>query len=662
MTGHPPPLLTAEQIATLTTVSGVTLTEDGRLVAWTEQGVTKEKAAKSLPAAVWVSDRDGARPARNWTPGPGSHRAPRFSPDGRWLALLSDRLEAGTWQIWRIPTAGGEAEQVTTWAGGVVDFAWSPDARHIAFTAPDEAWAREQKEREQRGDDVQVWGERLGFARLRLVTPGDPNVVTLGPADRHITGLCWHPSGAEVAVAATERPDLDAPDALGTAIFALAVNGSGMRHLCRFSAGVQRLTFTQDGAGLLFTGWEAGRAPSSSALWQVSAAGGVPRCLTTGLDGCVTGITAPAGDDACHLTVAEALTTRVYHLDPVTGRRTRRWQSAGGAATEWAAAAGGRNAAVVWSDGVTPARVYAVDSGGTLRPLSPHHTALATVPWQPQHPFAWTAPDGLHLDGVMIEPRNATARPPAVVLVHGGPYGRWMDGFNLGPTNWAQWLAMHGYAVFLPNPRGGAGHGHQFAATVAGEVGRGDWLDVLSGTRAFLAASGVDGARLGIGGWSQGGFMTNWALSGGVDAGAARGWDPSFTRWSQATNDLFRAGVAGAGPSDWGALYQESDLPEFESMLGGSTPGDGLGPLRHHLLSPVTYAARVHTPLLLLHGERDPRVPVGQAMAMFQELHRRGNPTDLVLYPREPHGIQERAHVVDMLTRVREWFDRWLRG
>ena len=238
------------------------------------------------------------------------------------------------------------------------------------------------------------------------------------------------------------------------------------------------------------------------------------------------------------------------------------------------------------------------------------------------------------------------------------------------------------------------GHGHAFAATVAGEVGMADWRDVASGTDAFLTAGHADGDRLGIGGWSQGGFMTAWAVGGGVNlelgalspgaaapsqpaspalrpAGAPppgppdagpRGWNAGYTRWAPGTVDRFRCGVAGAGPTDWGAMAAESDMPTFEAMLGGSRLGDGPGPHRHAVVSPISYAGRVRTPLLFLHGKEDRRVPVGQAAGFFHELRRRGVPVEMALYPREPHGIAGDAHQRDVLRRVREWYARWLRA
>ncbi|HET8629385.1 MAG TPA: prolyl oligopeptidase family serine peptidase, partial [Thermomicrobiales bacterium] len=247
------------------------------------------------------------------------------------------------------------------------------------------------------------------------------------------------------------------------------------------------------------------------------------------------------------------------------------------------------------------------------------------------------------LDGLLILPPGkgrADGSFPTVVVAHGGPYGRFADSFQLAWAPSGQWLATHGYAVFLPNPRGGQGHGVAFAARVAGDVGGADYGYIMAGLDLLIEQGVADPDRLGIGGWSQGGFMTAWAVG---------------------QSDRFKAGVMGAGVSDWGMMVAESDMQHFEAALGGSTGWEGPGPHRHDALSPVSFVHRVRTPVLILHGERDERVPVSQGRFFARGLKEYGVPYELVVYPREPHGLQERNHQLDALRRTRAWFDRWLR-
>ena len=276
-----------------------------------------------------------------------------------------------------------------------------------------------------------------------------------------------------------------------------------------------------------------------------------------------------------------------------------------------------------------------------LRRLSRHHESLSGGRFGRQQEFRWTAPDGLELDGLFVYPANDAAGPhPTVVLIHGGPYWRWDRRCHLEPGDWVQWLAAAGYAVLAPNPRGGLGHGHEFAARVRGDVGGADYADVMAAVDAAIERGLADPDRLGIGGWSQGGFMTAWAIT---------------------QTDRFKAAVMGAGVSDWGMLSLTGDLPHFEAELSGSRPWDGPGPHRAAARSPISFAKRVSTPLLILHGHEDARVPVSQAVGFHRALRDQDATVELVIYPREPHLVHERSHQRDTLRRLRAWYDRWFR-
>jgi dipeptidyl aminopeptidase/acylaminoacyl peptidase len=250
-----------------------------------------------------------------------------------------------------------------------------------------------------------------------------------------------------------------------------------------------------------------------------------------------------------------------------------------------------------------------------------------------QEAFFWQAPDGLALDRLLIRPNLGPGPWPTFVHVHGGPYARSTPGLALTWARWGQWLAEMGIAVLLPHYRGGTGHGSVFARWARGGVGLHDFQDVTSMVDAAIARGIARPDRVGIGGWSQGGFMTAWAVT---------------------QTNRFRCGIMGAGVSDWGMLLT-NDLPVFEQALGGDAPRDGLEAQRHRRTSPITYARNARTPLLILHGEDDERVPVNQAVAFHRALRANGTPATFVRYPREPHAIGERAHQVDLLNRVRAW-------
>ncbi|HEY6408563.1 MAG TPA: prolyl oligopeptidase family serine peptidase, partial [Ktedonobacteraceae bacterium] len=224
--------------------------------------------------------------------------------------------------------------------------------------------------------------------------------------------------------------------------------------------------------------------------------------------------------------------------------------------------------------------------------------------------------------------------PALFVNVHGGPSGAWCD--NWGGF-YTQLLASAGYAVLQTNYRGSWGRGVAFADGVLGDMGGKDFQDILYGIDYLVERGLVDGNRLAIGGWSNGGYLAAWAVT-------------------QTTR--FKAAIMGAGISDWHNMHAQTNIADADVLLLGVSPLENPEVYRKH--SPITYAAQVITPTLILHGEADPAVPVAQAYAFYRALRERNVPVELVVYPREGHGVSERAHVLDADERLLRWLERYL--
>jgi dipeptidyl aminopeptidase/acylaminoacyl peptidase len=288
-----------------------------------------------------------------------------------------------------------------------------------------------------------------------------------------------------------------------------------------------------------------------------------------------------------------------------------------------------------------PGEVFVGELGGEPRRVSAFNTHLKEVALGRGETVEWLAPDGLRIEGVLIYPANYQQgkRYPLIAHIHGGPTWQWLMRFLGGWHDWGQWLAAQGYAVLLPNPRGSAGRGREYAWNNQRNWGHGDFGDVLSGVDALIERGIADPDRLGIGGWSYGGYMTAWAIG---------------------HTDRFKAAIVGAGVTDL-LSFQAADIPAWlptQMMLAPSYRE----PEVYLRSSPITYVADAKTPTLILHGASDERVRLGQGKELYHALQALGVPTEMVIYPREPHIFQERNHQRDVLTRVAAWFDRWVKG
>jgi len=647
--------LTAELIVDQDFPQDVQIAPHGKQVAYILAPTGKKEEHES--SAIWIASTDRDREARQFTAGEAHDRHPRWSPDGKYLAFLSDRAKRGTGQLYLIAADGGEALALTSIKNkkSVDDFAWSPGGGQIAFTSPDEPTEEDEKQEKER-DDARVYGEKWPYARLRLLLLATREITTLAAGERHIADFTWHPHGTEIAYVVHQTPDLEAR-AHEVVIERIAIAGGEPQVVCHFPCAIHSLTWSQDGSTLFFLASVAKKSQSSFAVYAVPVQGGEPTHIACGQTNCAAEVRALHQTSSLAVLIGEGLGSRIDLLDPKKGEAvTLLGDMDGERGVEYdswdvrRSEDGKLTVAVVRSAGDRPRKVWAgQEQAGQnarstgLQQISTHQGQLAGISFGKQEPFLWTARDGLKLDGILIRPTGEVeASPlPMVVLVHGGPYGRWGHEFHLHPLDWGQWLALAGYIVLMPNPRGGFGHGEQFAAAARGEVGQADYQDVIAAVDAAIARGIADPERLGIGGWSQGGFMSAWAVT---------------------QTARFKAAVMGAGVSGWGMMVMTSDVPDFEQELGGSAPWDGVTQRRHLELSPITFARNVTTPVLILHGENDARVPLSQATGFHRALRRQGVPVEFVVYPREPHGIAERAHQIDILQRVRRWYDRWLKG
>jgi len=570
------------------TPMGTAVSPDGRWVAYTQRPVGQ--AGERPVSEVWLAGAD--TPARRLAAG----ADPRWDPDSRSLCYLVDGVE-----LHRITLSGADFTLVT-WPAGIDGHL--PLADGVAFVAADEP-----------APDIEVRGAARP-SRLRLL---DSSGIRVLYGDRHVAEVAQQPGGGPLAVLTWSSHEID-PGLLAPALHVVELDGSS-RDLGPAVVGAHSPVWRR--AGDWRVAYLAHTPPSlqsGTAVYDV-----VDGNLTDGLPACPVELVQMADGDPL-VVVAEGLDTYVRRLSgPMVSQHT-------GLVRE--VSAGGGSVAAIVSTAYEPLDVHL---NGVL--VTDTRPWTRDIEWGTQSRISYQALDGLELDGLLILPPVGTGPFPLVTIVHGGPYDRYADQFALHWVPSGQWLALAGYAVFLPNPRGSQGRGHEFATAVTAAVGEEEWTDILTGIDLLVADGVADPQRLGIFGWSHGGFMTAWAIG---------------------HTDRFAAAVMGAGVTDWGMLVGSGEWGMFEAALGGSTGWEGVGPHRHDELSPISYAANVHTPVLIVHGAADTNVPLAQSEYFHRALRHYGAVHEFVVYPREGHSFRDRGHQLDLHRRTRAWFDRWL--
>ncbi len=630
--------LTAELVTGRVLPRSPVISPDGQRVAYLVIPTCEPGPRAGRDVELRAATADGGGPAVRLAGPARGLSCPRWAPG-------SDAVYVLHGGELRLIGLDGAARTMLTWGGAVSAQRPLAGGAQVAVLAADEPDAQSAR-RAAAGDDAMVWSERDGGHRLRLLdlVTGKLAVVA-GLGDRHVTEVVQRPGGGPLGVVTWARPE-DEPGAYTARLHAVDPGTGAVTDLGAAPIGAGSLAWWQaaDGWHLAYIAITPPGSVGGTAVFDVPVPDGAGepgghQNLTAGLDRCPKELAQAGG--ALLALFSVGLDTAVARLDPER-RRFAEVSLRRGNADSLSASADGARIAARMSAGTEPLDVWAGPPGGPLARISETSPGLRGVRWGDQQRVSWKAADGLELDGLLVLPpgRGRADGPfPLVMIVHGGPYGRYSDELTLswGPSG--QWLAAAGFAVFLPNPRGSSGRGHEFAAKVAGAVGQDEWTDLLSGLDHLVEAGVADPGRLGIAGWSHGGFMAAWAVG---------------------QTDRFRAAVMGAGIADWGLQVGYGELGRQEADLGGSTGWESPGPHRHDRLSPVGYASRAATPVLILHGERDTNVPVGQAVYFHRALSEFGVEHELVIYPREGHGFTERAHQADVLERTRAWFTRWL--
>jgi len=616
--------LSPEAFLELRGMQDAQISPDGAKVAFV---VSDPWKAEKRTQHIWMYDKSD-NTARQFTYSEKSETSPRWSADAKKLAFLSNRGE--NQQVYVVNLSGGEGAAVTKGKADISAFAWSPDGLTIAYLSLDaKTEAAEKKEKEK--DDARVVDKEGKYVRLRVVDLANHEERVLTPANWAVKELEWMPDGQNIVVRATNRP---ASDRHTDRIYLVNVKDSSLNELLAPRGPFSDLRVSPDGTQIGFLGCrEDGPAPHDILLLPSSR--GAARNLTgASLDRKVLDYHWAKGGWII-VAYAEGFRSKFASYNSVGEKKETRELAE--SPRRFSVAPDGEMA-FISETSTSPQELWLRDTKGVVRQASHVNADWKSYALVEPEFYRYKSFDGIEIEAAVLKPSgyDGNSKLPLVTLIHGGPTGNWGDRIE----EWGQLLVARGYAVFYPNIRGSVGYGQKFTELNREDWGGGDFKDVMMGVDDLIAKGVADPERLGIGGWSYGGYMAEWAVT-------------------QTTR--FKAAVSGAGMADLISEFGTEEHPAYDEWFWGAPyePEKVAGFLNS---SPFVHVKNAKTPTLILQGEADTADPPGQSQELYRGLKWYGVEAEFVLYPREPHGIQEAKHRVDAQKRMVEWFGKYLKN
>ena len=605
--------LTIQDYATMPVPSSPMISPDGKRIVYVLSRADLERSV--YDSDLWLIGVDGSNDTR-LTRSMSSNNHPRWSPDGSRIAFLSDR-DGGRNAIWMIPPSGGEAEKITTEKSSIPDFEWSPDGKSIAFVM------REPPSPDK--EDFRVVGEDPRPPHLYLLNVESRAVTRLTRGPFSVANPSWSPDGSSLAVEYLKNGERD--DSRREIAVISVVAGAPARPLV--TSGLNRNPkFSPDGKSIAFLG--SGGVDDwlrEQQIYVVPAAGGTPRLVSGEYDRTPDQVL--WSDDAQTLWFDGAwnTTSQIFRVG-ADGSAFRDVSHFNGLITGLNMRSG--VSAFVMQSLTAPPELFV----SPMQQLTHHNDALRNRDLGETRLIRWKNPkDGLEIEGLLTLPigYQVGKRYPMLTFVHGGPASHHDQGFfgYLGPIYAPQVFADKGFVILRPNPRGTGGYGEKFRAANRNDWGGGDWDDINAGIDKVIADGIADPNRLGLMGWSYGGFMAAWAAG---------------------HSDRLKAISIGAPVVDLLSFHGTTDIRGFIPSYFHGSPDL----LREH--SPLWHLKPTHARILIQHGDADDRVPLSQGTMLYRVLQEMGADVTMVIYPRSGHVPREPRERMDVIRRNVEFF------
>jgi dipeptidyl aminopeptidase/acylaminoacyl peptidase len=614
---------------------------DGKRVVYTVSEAVMTADKSEFVTQIWMANI-ATKQNIQLTFGEKSSTNPKWSPDGNWIAFTSNRKDNKN-NLYVLSLNGGEAEPLTDGKSGVIDFEWSPDGRSIAFTMTDPKTDEEEKNDKGRNDwrwvDENVKLARLYVLPVQKDANGKREPRKLTTADYQVEDFDWSSDGSRIAFGHVKSPG--ANDWPTSDVSIVEVASEKVSDLANSSAAEASPLYSPDGK------WIAVQASDAPPRWAQSgiieifpASGGQPKTLVTSFDA-QPGVAGWSSDGKrIYFSEPKGTGTQIYSFD-VAANRIEEIKVTPAVIGAFSLNSSGTTFAFTRQTPDTPADVYIASvSDFTPVQISTVNADMKIPPMGRTEVISWKSKDGKQIEGLLTYPvgYQAGQKVPMILNIHGGPAGVFQQTFIGGRGVYPlATFSSRGYAILRPNPRGSSGYGTDFRRANMKDWGFGDYEDLMAGVDKVIEMGVADPARLGVMGWSYGGFMTSWVVT---------------------QTNRFKAASAGAPVTNLMSFNGTSDIPGFVPDYFGGQFWDVMDVYQKH--SPMFNVKAVTTPTMIQQGEADIRVPISQGYEFYNALKAKGVPTRMLVLPRQPHGPTEPKMQLAAMKANLEWFEKYI--
>jgi dipeptidyl aminopeptidase/acylaminoacyl peptidase len=575
-----------------------------------------------------------------------------WSPDGKWIAFLSDRpgqisgSPEGKKQIYVIAADGGEARQLTKVETGVNIFAWSPDSKKMAFSA-DDPEPKAMKDRKEKYGDYEVVHADYNMAHLWTIDILLDETASI-PAPKPMTEgttfsvgeFTWSPDGTRIAFSAQRDPDLISSETAD--IYVVTAGDGKVKKLVNTPGPDRNPQWSPDGKQIAYESSAGSKYffYTNMKIAVVDANGGAPRVLTDAFDE-DPGLIGWAAD-GIYFAAEQKTYAHLFRLNPETKAVEKLSAPDHLAAFSFSFSKDYKQVAYRAALENEYAEIYTSSvAPWAAKKLTAMGDQLKGLKSARREVISWKSTDGATIEGVLLKPLDFDPKKkyPLLVVIHGGPTGVDQPILNADRYYPLERFVAKGALILRPNYRGSAGYGEKFRSLNVRNLGVGDYADVISGVDALIAKGFVDRDRVGSMGWSEGGYISAFIT---------------------ASSDRFKAVSVGAGISDWMTYYANTDITPFTPQYLHATPWDD--PEIYKKTSPISYVAKAKTPTLIQHGENDRRVPIPNGYELRQALEDHGVPVKMVVYKGFGHGITKPKQQRAVMEENEKWFAKYIWG